>query len=480
MDRPLTISASVWQNLWREVDFLSSDLCRIIVEDFLKYSWPCVEAIVSKLAAFKESIRPDFSLFYFRDGRRNDVTLDGGQFFLRASLEYSNPQVTVEELQGIIAARVLEVCGNYFHQYGLHQVNEKDTSEICEMLKKPSQGTIVSFLLNTDDIEADRYSMNPLKESIVNSGQSAFPCGTVKTEKLEIDQKFTQKYERRLICKSEVERIARHLESCNNSYMDMVDAVKYDHLGRLSESFGINLCLYSMRMPLAIMEKETTDSLLHYIIRKTHTDYQSIECVYKCMGRSMKNLTTLLTVPHSEKGYGSKRAARGRIYFEETKLKNVKVNYRTTLLYPNAIDPGDVSVARAEDNFIVEGDRLVNYDFKQTPSSPQFFLYSLASPENAVLWHGIGEFGASELLKSYTTTRFACAENLLIAGLNEKYGIASEIPLQFNLMPKFMWVHPTHRNIDASVGCVENLRDLANMGMKMEHLSTDQYIRKMD
>jgi hypothetical protein len=148
------------------------------------------------------------------------------------------------------------------------------------------------------------------------------------------------------------------------------------------------------------------------------------------------------------------------------------------LLYPNAIDPGDVSVARADDSFRVEGDRLVNYDFKQTPSSPQFILYSLASPENAVLWHGIGAFGASELLKSYTTTRLACARNLLIEGLDEKYGIASEIPLQFNLVPKFMWFHPTHRNIDASIGCVENLRDLANLGMKMEHLSTDQYIRK--
>lgn len=438
----------------------------------------CAEAIVKKLATFKENRRLKVPLFYFKNGRRNDVTLDGGQFFLRSSVEYSNPQLTVEEIQGIIAARVLEVCGNYFHQYGLHQANGKDIDEICEMLKKSSQGTIVSFLLNTDDIEADRYSMNPLKESIVNSGQSAFPCGTVKTEKLEIDRKFAQKYEGALICKSEVERIARHLESCNNNYMDMVDAVKYEHLESLSESFGINLCLYSMRMPLTIMEKETTDDLLHYIIRKTHTDYQSIECVYKCMGRSMKKLTTLLTVPHSKKGYGSKRAARGRIYFEGTKLKSVKVDYRTALLYPNAIDPGDVSVARADDSFRVEGDRFVNYDFKQTPSSPQFFLYSLASPENAVLWHGIGAFGASELLKSYTTTRVACARNLLIEGLSEKYGIALEMPLQFNLVPKFMWFHPIHRNIDASIGCVENLRDLANLGMKMEHLSTEQYIRK--
>jgi hypothetical protein len=459
---------------------LDSDLSRIIVEDFLKSSWPCVEALAKELATFKEHKRSKIPLFYFKHGQRNDVTLNGGHFFLRTSVEYSNPQLTVEEVQGIIATRLLEVCGNYFHHYGLHTTDGKDIEEICEILKKPSQGMIVSFLLNTDDIEPDRYSMNPLKESIVNSGQSAFPVAEVKTEKMEIDQKFTQKYEGSLISKTEVERIARHLESCNDNYMNMVDAVKYEYLESLSESFGINLCLYSMRMPLTILQNETTDGLLHYIIRKTHRDYESIEYIYKCMGRSMKNLTTLLTIPHSEKGYGSKRAARGRIYFEGTKLKSVKVDYRTTSLYPNAIDPSDISVAKADDLFVVEEDRLVNYNFKQTPSSPQFFLYSLASPENAVLWHGIGAFAAPEMLKSYTTMRVACGRDLLVRNLNEKFGTTSKIPLQFNLVPKHMWFHPIHRNIDASIGCIENLEDLAKLGMKIEHLSTDQYIRKQD
>jgi hypothetical protein len=195
------------------------------------------------------------------------------------------------------------------------------------------------------------------------------------------------------------------------------------------------------------------------------------------MGRSMKNLTTLLTVPHSGKGYASKRAVRGRIYFDGAKIKNLKVDYKTVLLYPNAIDPGDVSVAKADDTFTVDGSKLADYDFRETPSSPQFFLYSLASPENAVLWHGIGAFGASELLKSYTTTRVACAKELLIKGLSEKYGVTTKIPLQFNLVPKHMWFHPVHRNIDASIGCVQNMKDLADLGMKMEHLQTDQYIR---
>jgi len=350
--------------------------------------------------------------------------------------------------------------------------------EICETLSKPPLGKIVSFLLNTDDVEPDRYSMNPLKESIVKSGQSAFPSASVKTERLGIDQKFKRKYEGTLISADEAELIDRHLETCNNSYMDMVDAVKYEQLENLSEFFGIDLCLPSMRMPITVLEKETTNGLLHYIIRESHKDYESIERVYNCMGRSIKKRTTILTVPHSEKGYGSKRAARGRIYFEDTKLKRIKITYRTTPLYPNSIDPDDVSVAKADDRFIVEGENLTNYNFNETPSSPQFILYSLGSPEDAVLWHGIGAFGASQLVRSYTTTRLACARDLMITDLKEKYGITIKIPLQFNIVPKKMWAHPIHNNIDASIGSIEDLKDLAKMGMKLEYLLAYEYTRR--
>lgn len=456
----------------------SPDLARMVLEDFLRSSWPCIETLVKGLATSKEEKERKVRFYCFRNGQRNDVTFDAGHFFLRASVEYSNPQLTVEEVQGIIAARLLEVCGNYFHQNGLHEVTQKDIDDLCAILRNPSEGLIVSFLLNTDDIEADRYSMNPLKESIVLSGQSSYPCAAVKTEKLQVDEKFVQKYEGSLFCRSEVERVARHLGKRNNSYMDMVDAVKYEHLESLSQSFGIDLCIPSMRMPLTVLESETADGPLHYIIRETHRDYQSIERVYRCMGRSMKNLTTLLTVPHSPKGYASKRAARGRIYFDGAKLKSVKVDYKTTQLYPNAIDPNDVSVAQGDDSFRVEADNLTNYNYKETPSSPQFFLYSLVSPEDAVLWHGIGAFGASELLKSYTTTRLECQNGSMLKDLGEKHGVTVRTPLQFNLVPKYMWFHPTHRNIDASIGCIEDLNFLAGLGMKMEHLPTEQFIRK--
>ena len=437
-----------------------------------------IEKIIGELDKFKREKGRKIRFFYIKNNKLMKRELHGEHFFLRSSVEYSNPQLTVEEVQGIIAARLIEVSGNYFDHYGNKKVTKGDIKEMCERLSKPSSGKIVSFLLNTDDVEPDRYSMNPLKESIVKSGQSAFPSASVKTEELKIDQKFMQKYEGSLISKSEAELIERHLKTCNNSYMDMVDAVKYEQIENLSESFGIDLALPSLRMPLSVLEKETSDNLLHYIIGESHKDYKSIGELYRCMGRSLKKRTTLLTVPHSKKGYGSKRSARGKLYFDGTKLKRVRVTYRTTKLYPNAIDPDDVSVAKADDRFNVEGDKLLHYNFEETPSSPQFILYSLGVFEDAVIWHGIGAFGASQLVKSYTTTRLACVQNRMLNDLKEKYGIQVKIPLQLNLIPKNIWVNPVHNNIDASICCVENFEDLVKMGVKLEGLSTKEYIRE--
>ena len=437
-----------------------------------------IEKIVGELDKVKREKGRKIKFFYFKDNKMRRKDFHGEHFFLRSSVEYSNPQLTVEEVQGIIAARLIEVSGNYFDDYGSKKVTKGDVKEISELLRKPPLGKIVSFLLNTDDVEPDRYSMNPLKESIVKSGQSAFPSASVKTEDLKIDQKFMQKYEGSLISKSDAELIDQHLTTCNNSYMDMVDAVKYEQIENLSESFGINLSLPSLRMPLSVLKKETSDSILHYIIGESHKDYKSIEGLYRCMGRSLKKRTTLLTVPHSKEGYGSKRSARGKLYFEGTKLKRVRVTYRTTLLYPNAIDQEDVSVAHADDRFNVEGDKLEHYNFEETPSSPQFILYSLGVFEDAVIWHGIGAFGASQLVKSYTTTRLACAQNRMLNDLKEKYGLQVKVPLQLNLIPKNIWVNPAHNNIDASIYCVENFEDLVKMDVTLECLSKKEYTRE--
>jgi hypothetical protein len=94
----------------------------------------------------------------------------------------------------------------------------------------------------------------------------------------------------------------------------------------------------------------------------------------------------------------------------------------------------------------------------------------MGSPEDAALWHGIGAFGAPQLLQSYTRAREVCRNGRLIRNLRESFDARVDVPLHLNLSPDGVWVHPIHRNIDASIGCVENLWDLARMGMKIEHL----------
>lgn len=450
---------------------MSVDLCRLFVENFLKHSWNSVKTLVEAAAAFKTEGRKPVSLFRFKDNQRTDEVFNGDRFFLRGSVEYSNPQLTVEEAQGVIGTKLLEVAGNYFLNYGLNKPDQNDLMQLCELLKKPSEGRIVGFLLNTDDVEADRYSMNPLRTSIVSSGQSAFPAANVKTNELRIDTQFLEKYEGKLISHAEAELMQRQLAVSNGSYLDFVDSVKFTQLNCLSEIFKMNLCLPALRMPLETLQNEAKDGLLHYLISETHKNYDTVAQVYACMGRSMNKRTTLLTVPHSAKGFGSKRAARGRLHFDDSKFDSVNVKYQDTLLYPNDIDPYDVAVAKCADNFAVPAANLAGYSFGATPSSPQFFLYSMGSPEDAALWHGVGAYASPQLLQSCGRIRGACRQGQLFKDAQEKYGARTDAPLQLNLTPEGMWVHPVHHNIDASIGSVEKPLDLACMGMKIEYLA---------
>ena len=449
------------------------DYCRLLLEDFLKTSFSTVKVLVEGVAASKgQNTNRKVTLFRYVDGKKVSFPFSDERFYLRGSVEYTNPQLTIEEVQGIVGTRLLETCANYFHQRGLHEPDGGDVAALSELLKKPTQGYIVPFLLNTDDVETDRYSMNPLKQSIVDSGQSAFPAANVKTDQLKIDQAYLKKYDGTLISQKEATLISESLQTSNGSYLDLVDSIKYSQLNELSEFFGMDLSLYTLRMPLSTLKTETKDGLLHYIVRESNRDYSSIEEAYTCMGRSMKNRTTLLTVPHSPKGFGSKRAARGKLHFEDGKLLDAAIKYKTTQLYPNAMDPEDIAVAVCDDSFAVSGEKLSDYSFAETPSSPQFFLYSIGSPEDATVWHGVGAFAAPQLLQSYRSGRIACREGRLIKNLSEKYHIKVDVPLQFNLAPEGIWSHPIHRNIDASIGSVEDLPDLAHRGMKIDYLAS--------
>ena len=448
------------------------DYCKLLLEDFLKNSFSTVKALVEGATKAKtQKTNRKITLFRYVNCKKFSVPFTDERFYLRGSVEFTNPQVTVEEIQGVIGTRLLETCGNYYCEHGLHQPNESDVKALVELLKKPSSGYIVPFLLNTDDVEPDRYSMNPLRQSIIDSGQSAFPAANVKTDQLRIDESFLKKYEGSLISQKEAELIANNLQACQGSYLDFVDSVKYTQFNEMAEFFGMDLSLYSLRMPLSTLQTEGNDGLLHHIISESHQNYATIEQAYTCMGRSMTKRTTLLTVPHSKKGFGSKRAARGKLHFDNGNFLDTSIKYKTTALYPNAIDPENVSFAVCDDNFTVTRQKLADYCFDETPSSPQFFLYSMGSPEDAAIWHGVGTFGSTQLLQSYSSARNACINGKLIKDLHTKYNVRLGVPLQLNMSAEHMWSHPIHRNIDASIGCVENLVDLVHRGMRIEYLS---------
>jgi hypothetical protein len=448
------------------------DYCKLLLEDFLKTSFSTVKVLVEgALSVRGQSPKREVTLFQYVREKKVSVPFTDERFYLRCSVEYTNPHLTVEEVQGIVGTRLLETCANYYLEEGLHEPTKDDVTALMERLKKRTRGYIVPFLLNTDDVEADRYSMNPLKQSIVDSGQSAFPVINVKTDELKIDETYAKKYNGSLISQKETELITECLRTSKGNYLDFVDEIKYIQLAELSKFCGMDLTLYSLRMPLSMLQKEKKDGLVHYIISQSNRDYNSVEAAYICMGRSMNKRTTLLTVPHSKRGYGSKRAARGKLHFERDKLLDATVTYKTTSLYPNAIDPEDIAVAVCDDKFKVTGEKLYDYSYSETPSSPQFFLYSLGSPEDAAIWHAVGAWGSSKLLQSYANARIACKEGKLIKDLNQKYHLNIQIPLQFNLAPEGLWSHPIHNNVDASIGSVKYLPDLAHRGMKLEYLS---------
>lgn len=412
---------------------------------------------------------------------RKELQLDGGHFFLRASTEYANPQLTLEELQGIIAARLLEVCCNYMYEknlFSIKNLSPNDIIEISEALRKPPKGKVIPFILNTDDVEPDRYSANPLRESIVKSGQSAFPVASVVTDDLRIDNNFVVKYEGSLISKDDLELFERCLHESSNRYVDFVDMVKYEMLRGSSDALGINLCIPALRMPLEMLKNEKPKDPLHLIIEGCHRDYEMIKTMYKLMGRNIaKRKTLLLTVPHSQKGFGSKRAAKGKIVFKKDVFEQIKVKYATTPLYPNMVDYNDLSVAVADDEFSVNASKIKDYDYTQTPSSPQFALYAALSPEDAAIWHGVGWFSGIEIVKSYISVRSAHLRGTIFKDIPTP---SSSIPLQFNLVPEKMWLHPKYRNLDASVSCIQDLWSLVSTGVYMAPLFIEERFNDED
>src|SRR5512137_1193264 len=111
---------------------MSEDYCGLLLADFLKSSWLTVQTLVEYIDAFKQENRSrQVTLFHYVNGKKVTVPFVGNRFFLRGSVEYTNPQLTVEDIQGIIGTRLLEVCSNYFDKIGLRKPDSSDVSELC-------------------------------------------------------------------------------------------------------------------------------------------------------------------------------------------------------------------------------------------------------------------------------------------------------------------------------------------------------------
>lgn len=437
---------------------MSSELISDLIRSFLASSKGSIEALTRAFSC-RGAIERDAVTLYTFDGKtKKEETYEGSCFFLRASMEYSSPQLTLEELEGLVAARLLEVCAN--HRLNSTTFEPREIDEMVEALQRPPKGKIVPFILETDDVEPDRYSNNPLRNSIVMSGQSAFPVANVTTEGLELDKHFIEKYDGSLISKDEAALVEQNLREIRR-YVDFVDSVKREALNRILRDLSLELRLPQLRMPLETLMNEEKGGPLHSLVQASHRNYKAIEALYLLMGRSMKNKTLLPTVPHSSKGFGSKRAARGRLVFSNGSLATVRVKYQTTNLYPNMADPNDLSFARCKDNFELAANRFTDYSYEATPSSPQFALYALRSPEDGSIWHGVGEYAGYEILRSYASVQAAFRRNLIFAEM-KKSRIPEQTPVMFNLDPGKMWKHPVYGNIDAGIGCVKDLSSLSH------------------
>ena len=448
---------------------MSNDPLPALVSSFLLSSRSSIDALVKEVSVCDEVKRDRVTLYDQVDTNRRELTFDGKRFFLRTSFEYSSPQATLEELQGMIAARLLEVSANHVLETDARVMDHKDIETMAEMLRKPPCGKVIPFSLQTDDIEPDRYSNNPLRKSIVESGQSAFPVSSVSTKGLAFDQDFLEKYRGSLVTENEFQ-LGRQCLNHFERYVDFVDYCKTQQLQKTSEELGICLRIPTLRMPLETLKQEKNSGPMHSIIQGSHSGYETIEEIYKLMGRNIKKKTLLLTVPHSTKGFGSKRCTRGKIIFTGQSFSQVKVNYETTRLYPNMADPNDVSTAFAEDSLELPAERFTGFSYIETPASPQFALYALLSPEDSSLWHGVGAFSGSDILKSYSSVQSAFLTNRILKEV-PRPKICQAPAMAFNLTPDKMWTHPTYGNIDASLGCIPDLKALFSREIKVTCLN---------
>lgn len=435
---------------------MASSLATAALRSFQADSWPAVEHLVAAAARRPPARRRTVEMFRFRSARREAVPVPPGAFLLRTSVEYANPQLTLEEVQGILLARLLEVSARFAREHPGGPPGPADLEELVGWLGQPSTAEILPFVLNVDDIEPDRYSVNPWRASLVSSGQSARAVADVDPARLEVDPAFVAKYRGRLITDAELSLIEEERTAPGaGSYLDVVDRVKYRQLDAVGTALGIDLAIPAFRLPLTALREESPQGTLHRLIGACHRDVPTLRWLYGLFGREFGRRKTLLpAVPHGPAQEASKRLARGKVVVDGNRIDRVEGTYRTGPLYPNEVDPDDTAQGVADASFVVPADRLARFDYARTPASPQFGLYMLVSPEDGALWHGVGQFAGVQIVESYAAAHRAVDPT---SGFLDVPVDAPPDPPHWDLVAEGMLRHPRWGNIDASVGSVEDL-----------------------
>jgi len=153
------------------------DYCKLLLEDFLKTSFSTVKVLVGGAVALKgQNSNRKVTLFRYVNGQKISFPFSDERFYLRGSVEYTNPQLTVEEVQGIIGTRLLETCANYFYQRGLNQFDDGDV--VVDGAPSASNAADRQFGMDGRPILADEALLQGITVDL--AGQHPFEFGYIR------------------------------------------------------------------------------------------------------------------------------------------------------------------------------------------------------------------------------------------------------------------------------------------------------------
>jgi hypothetical protein len=100
------------------------DYCRLLLDDFLKTSFSTVRVLVEGATAlYGQNSRRKVTLFRYINGKKVSFPFSDERFYLRGSVEYTNPQLTVEKFKASSGPVCLKHAPTTYER-GLHQPDD--------------------------------------------------------------------------------------------------------------------------------------------------------------------------------------------------------------------------------------------------------------------------------------------------------------------------------------------------------------------